>query len=176
MTNRSFAIAWMDRTRDGIVFVCRWLAVLALAGLLGVVSVNVGARLVFDLTSGGVNFMMPGAIELSAYLLLVTVFSSLPTALGTAMIRVDTFIHLLPVWAQRLLDRLWGILLAVVAIILIYLFAKITMTAMARNFTTQDLRVPLYLIYGFVTIQCVALSIVSICEFFSPTRAGTEVS
>lgn len=176
MTNENLAIVWMNRLRDGILLVCRCLAKCALTALLAVVSVNVCARLIFDLTSGSVNWMVPGAIELSAYLLLVTVFSSLPTALGTGMIRVDTFTHLLPDWAQRLLDRIWGILLAVVAVLLIYLFAQVTATAMARNYLTQDLRVPLYLIYGYVTIQCVALAIVSICEFFSPSRAEPEAS
>jgi len=176
MTVRDSASPVLERVRGIVVEISRWLAIVALAALFAVVASSVGARALFDLTSGSVNLLFAGAIEMAAYLLLITVFAALPASLGAGMIRVDTFVGFLPRWLQLLLERLWSILFAVLAVILVYLFWHQTAAAAARGLTTQDLRIPLSIIYAIATVQCIGLSLVAICEFIKPTPPSTETA
>ncbi|MGY6709245.1 MAG: TRAP transporter small permease [Rhizobiaceae bacterium] len=174
MTVRTSASGALEGVRGFVVTISRWLAIIALAALFAVVASSVGARALFNLTSGRINLLVAGAIEMSAYLLLITVFAALPASLGAGMIRVDTFVGLFPRWLQKLLERIWSLLFVILAVLLVYLFWQQTATAAARGYTTQDLRIPLYFIYAIATLQCVGLSIVAICEFIRPTPPSTE--
>ena len=91
---------------------CDTIALIALAVLFGVVAVNVLGRALFDATGHAVNLMIPGAIELSRYALMVLVFASLPRAAEVGMVRVDLLIEHLPPRLSGLLDRLWALVIA----------------------------------------------------------------
>jgi len=91
---------------------CDGIALTALALLFGVVAVNVVGRVLFDVTGQAVNLMIPGAIELSRYALMVLVLAALPRAAEAGMVRVDLVIGRLPPVLTGTLERLWGLAIA----------------------------------------------------------------
>ena len=64
-------------------------SLLALIFLLFVVAGNIVGRLVLDLSGGSINLMINGAIELSAYSLLILVFGAIVTAIPNGLVQVD---------------------------------------------------------------------------------------
>lgn len=120
--------------------------------MLAVVVLSVAGRLLFDLTGGGVNLIIPGAEEIARYALLLLVFTALPRAAVSGLISVDILTGLLPDGLRSLLERAWDLLLAVFAAIVGWLFVEQALVMFERGDTTQDLRVPLYLVYGAVAL------------------------
>lgn len=140
------------------------------------VAASVLTRLLFDLTDGGLNLVFPGSIELVSYAMLLMVFTSMPRALLNGPIKVELFVAKLPSRINRQLNRLWNLLLTVFFSIISILFANNAITMFHRGDVTQDLSVPLYLIYGAVTLCSIGIAIICVWLIFTPqTEQHTNV-
>lgn len=135
------------------------IAALALSVLLAVVSGGILTRLLFDLSGGRVNLLFEGAIELATYALLITVFAALPRATRGGLVNVDLFTTALPDAVNRWLDRLWLALFALFASVLAWRYGMQTLLSLRRGDATQDLQLPLYWFFGYVTIACIGLTV-----------------
>ena len=145
-------------------FACLWVAIGATVLLFGVVAFNVVGRAIFDATGGSLNPMIFGAIELSQYALMISVFAAVPAMLGTGMIRVDILSRNFPSSLQSILDRIWLFLMAGFAGVLTVAFWDFAHTAFERGDQTQDLRWPLWPFYGIATLECAALTLLSLAQ------------
>jgi TRAP-type C4-dicarboxylate transport system permease small subunit len=138
---------------------CDTIALIALAVLFGVVAVNVLGRALFDATGQAVNVMIPGAIELSRYSLMVLVFASLPRAAEVGMVRVDLLIEHLPPMLEGLFDRLWSLVIAAFGAAAGWLLIGEALVQAHRGDATQDLEMPLWLYTGFAGLMAAALAL-----------------
>jgi TRAP-type C4-dicarboxylate transport system permease small subunit len=138
---------------------CDAVALIALAVLFGVVAINVLGRAMFDATGQSLNLMIPGAIELSRYALMVLVFASLPRAAEAGMVRVDLLIDRLPPLLSRFLDSLWGLAIAAFGAATGWLLIGDTLLQARRGDATQDLEMPLWLFTGFAGLMAAALAL-----------------
>lgn len=125
------------------------IAAAALALLLGVVAVNVVGRALFDATGQAVNLMIPGAIELSRYALVILVFAALPRSAEAGMVRVDLLIERLPRPLRRPLERLWSLAIAAFGGAAGWLLADKALLEVRRGDVTQDLGIPMWWFTGF---------------------------
>jgi TRAP-type C4-dicarboxylate transport system permease small subunit len=150
--------------------VCDAIAATALAVLLAVVAVNIAARAVFDATGQAVNLMLPGAIELSRYALMVTVFAALPRAAEVGMVRVDLLIERLPAGARGALERLWALGTAAFGGAASWLLIEKARLEAARGDVTQDLEVPMWLLTGFAGIAAAVLCVTGLWLAFRGRR------
>lgn len=133
------------------------IAAAALALLLAVVAVNVAARALFDATGQAVNLMIPGAIELSRYALMILVFAALPRSAEAGMVRVDLLIERLPRLLRRPLERLWSLAIAAFGGAAAWLLTEKALLEARRGDVTQDLEIPMYLLTGFAGIAAALL-------------------
>jgi len=124
------------------------IALAALGLLLAVVAGNILGRGVFDLTGGALDGMIPGAIELARYALMILVFSALPRAATAGLVRVDLLIGRLPAALARPLERLWALLLAGFAGVCAWLLIAEAVLQAGRGDATQDLEMPLWFFTG----------------------------
>ncbi len=124
--------------------------------LLGIVAVNIIARQFHELSSGIINFMISGAIELSRYFLLILVFFALPKASSHEMVRVDILRNLFPSSLRSLMDKLWVMLMATFMATLCVLFIKKGIVTFQRGDATQDLLMPLFYFYGLISLASLA--------------------
>ena len=138
---------------------CDTIALTALAVLFGVVAVNVLGRAAFDATGQAVNVMIPGAIELSRYSLMVLVFASLPRAAEVGMVRVDLLIEHLPPMLEGLFDRLWSLVIAAFGAAAGWLLIGEALVQAHRGDATQDLEMPLWLYTGFAGLMAAELAL-----------------
>ncbi|HIO96887.1 MAG TPA: TRAP transporter small permease [Leucothrix sp.] len=127
--------------------------------LLVVVAFNIIARQVHDVSNGNINFMIQGAVELSKYALLIIVFSALPRAITQGMVRVDLLSERFPQAFRHFLNKLWLILIAGFTSILVWLFSQKALLTFSRGDATQDLQIPLFYIYSFISLACMATTI-----------------
>lgn len=159
-----FPMSLIHRSLLALRQACLWLAVLGTFLLFAIVAFNIVARTVFDATGGEVNLMISGAIELSQYALMISIFAAIPAMLGTGLIRVDILSKRFPIWLQGAVDRLWLALFAVFAAILAHAFWDFAATALERGDQTQDLRWPLWPFYGIAALECGALVVLAAAE------------
>ena len=148
---------------------CLWVAIAATFLMFAVVAFNILARGLFDATGGGVNMMISGAIELSQYALMISIFAAIPAMLGTGLIRVDILSKQFPIWLHRITERLWLLLIAGFAAVLFMAFFEFAQTAFDRGDQTQDLRWPLWPFYAVAAIECFALMILAVGEMLGLT-------
>jgi len=139
--------------------VCDAIALIALAALFGVVAVNVIGRALFDASGHAVNVMIPGAIEISRYALMVTVLASLPRAAEAGMVRVDLLIDHLPRGLGMLLDRLWALVIAAFGAAAAWLLIDDALLQMTRGDATQDLELPMWLLTSFAGLAMASLAL-----------------
>jgi TRAP-type C4-dicarboxylate transport system permease small subunit len=151
---------------------CDAIALIGLAVLFGVVAVNVLGRALFDATGQAVNLMIPGAIELSRYGLMVLVFASLPRAAEAGMVRVDLLIEHLPPGLAGLLDRLWALVIAAFGAAAGWLLIGEALVQIGRGDTTQDLAMPLWLFTGFAGLAALALALTGLWLALRPRGRG----
>lgn len=149
---------------QGIRFSCLWLAIVATFILFFVVAFNVVGRAVFDISGSTVNLMIFGAIELSQYALMISIFAAIPAMLGTGLIRVDILSNQFPDIVQDVLNRIWLLLLAAFGGILFLAFFDFAITALERGDQTQDLRWPLWPFYAVAALECAALTFLAAGE------------
>lgn len=155
---------------------CLLVAILATILLFAVVAINVIGRTIFDATGGSVNMMIFGAIELSQYALMVSIFAAIPAMLGTGLIRVDILSNAFPRWLQSILDRVWLLLIAAFAAVLCAAFFEFAHTAFERGDQTQDLRWPLWPFYGVASFECAALTLLAVAEALGLTSVNESES
>lgn len=127
---------------------CDAIAAAALAVLLAVVAVNIAARALFDVTGQAVNLMLPGAIELSRYALMILVFAALPRAAEAGMVRVDLLIERLSAALRDALERLWALGTAAFGGAAASLLIEKARLEAERGDVTQDLEIPMWLLTG----------------------------
>jgi TRAP-type C4-dicarboxylate transport system permease small subunit len=149
---------------------------LCLLYMVCVVGLNVLARIVFDATGTTVNLMIPGAIEQVSYLLGVVALAGLTASLSNGMIAVDFVIARLPGRGQALVARFWFLALVALALVLCWLFYEDMRATYRRGEESQDLRVPMYLIYGLFTLQSLALAVVALREMLTKHGEHGEMS
>lgn len=138
---------------------CDAVAAAALAVLLAVVAVNIVGRALFDATGQAVNLMIPGAIELSRYALMVLVFAALPRAAEAGMVRVDLLIERLPAPLRGALERLWALGTAAFGGAAAWLLIEKAALEARRGDVTQDLEVPMWLLTGFAGVGAAVLCV-----------------
>ncbi|NVJ90209.1 MAG: TRAP transporter small permease [Methylocystaceae bacterium] len=127
--------------------------------MLLIVVTSVLGRLVLDLSGGTINLVYPGQIELSKYALLIMVFASLPRAAVHGLVSVELLLGAMPQILRHFLERVWDLLLAAFTAAIGWLFLKRTLTMFERGDYTQDLGIPLYLIYAALTVCCIVISL-----------------
>lgn len=135
-----------------LLLACDAIAVAALALMFAVVATNVLARAAFDYSGQTVNFIVPGAIEISRYALMVTVLASLPRGAAAGMVRVDLLIERLPRLLGGMLERLWFLAIAAFGGVTGWLLIDEALLQRSRGDATQDLEMPLWLFTGFAGI------------------------
>jgi len=116
----------------------------ALAAMLAVVAGSILARLAFDLSGGAVNLLLPGAIELARYALMIMVFAALPRAVVAGLVRVDLIIERLPPRLADALSRLCLVLAAAVGGVIAWRLGAAALLQAGRGDATQDLALPLW--------------------------------
>ena len=134
----------------------------ALVVLLFVIVESVIGRLIFNISGGAINIIIPAAIELAKYSLLTLVFFSIPRATISGLVRVDIAVSFLSDTTNRWLARSWDSLLAAFAVIIGYHFAHDAWQMYWRGDSTQDLGIPLYLIYGMLVFCSASIAVSSI--------------
>ena len=153
---------------------CDVIALIGLAVLFGVVAVNVIGRALFDASGQAVNVMIPGAIELSRYALMVLVFASLPRAAEAGMVRVDLLVERLPPVLAGVFDRLWGLAIAAFGAAAGWLLIDDALLQAGRGDATQDLEVPLWLFTGFAGLMAVALALTGLWLALRRDHQGSD--
>ncbi|QPM92461.1 TRAP transporter small permease [Pseudooceanicola algae] len=141
-----------------------------------VVGLNVLARIIFDATGTALNLMIPGAIEQVSYLLGVVALAGLTASLSRGMIAVDFLVTRLPSKGQALVARFWFLVLTALALVLCWLFYEDMLATYARGEESQDLRVPMFLIYGLFALQSLALVVVALREMLTSQGEHGEIS
>jgi len=141
---------------------CDGIALTALALLFGVVAVNVAGRALYDATGQAANLMVPGAIELSRYALMVLVFAALPRAAEAGMVRVDLLIERLPRRLAGALERLWGLVIAAFGGAAGWLLIRKALLEIHRGDVTQDLGLPLWPLTGFAGLALAVLGLTGV--------------
>ncbi len=157
------------------VNLCERIAFAAVLFLFAVVAANVVARAIFDATNASVNLMIPGAIELASYTLLIAVFAAFPVSLKHGMVRVDVLVGHLPRVVRRELNRLWSLLTLGLAVALALLFWHEMQAVRAQGDITQDLRLPLWPVYGVLTIECAVLALAALAEILVPSNIDGDI-
>ncbi|GHH03711.1 TRAP transporter small permease [Pseudodonghicola xiamenensis] len=168
-------VSALRRLAEGIEAACIALAGIGLAYMVFVVGFNVLARLIFDLTDTAINLMLPGAIEQVSYLLGMIALAALTASMRGGMIAVDILVGRLPQPLQLAIARLWFAAIVLLAAILCRLFYHETLASLARQEETQDLRLPMYLIYGLYTLECAALAVVALRETLTSRSQKAEL-
>jgi len=135
--------------------------------LLLIVAFNIAARAIFDLSSGSINLMIPGAIELSRYALLLIIFAALPRASTQGMVSVDLLSNRFSASIQKNLTHFWLLLMAAFMAILVWLFTHKALLTFSRGDASQDLEMPLFYFYALISIACVATTLSCLAKVFS---------
>jgi len=138
---------------------CDAVALTAVAVLFGVVAVNVIGRALFDVSGQLINIMIPGAIEISRYALMVAVMASLPRAAEAGMVRVDLLVERLPPRLVGLLDRLWFLAISAFGAAAGWLLLTEARLQVTRGDATQDLEIPMWLFTGFAGLALAVLAL-----------------
>ena len=165
-------VPMMNALMKPLLRLCDAMALIALAVLFGVVAINILGRALFDATGQAVNVMIPGAIELSRYSLMVLVFASLPRAAEVGMVRVDLLIEHLPPMLAGFFDRLWALVIAAFGAAAGWLLIDEALLQVGRGDATQDLEMPLWLFTGFAGLMAVALAVTGLWMALRPRRRG----
>ncbi|WP_460273575.1 TRAP transporter small permease [Celeribacter sp. ULVN23_4] len=169
-------ISGLKRIAGWMEAACLGLAALCLLYMVCVVGFNVLARMVFDATGAAINLMIPGAIEQVSYLLGMIALAALATSLKGGMIAVDMLVGRLPPLLKALVARLWFVGILAFALVLVWLFWHEALATYARGEETQDLRIPMFLIYGLYTLECFALAVIALREALTSDGHHPEVS
>lgn len=157
-------VATLTRVSRVMEMACLFIGALCLLYMVGVVGINVLARIVFDLSDTAINWMIPGAIEQVSYLLGIVALAGLSASMAHGMIAVDFIVDRLPQFWKVLFIRFWFLGVVAFALVLFSLLYKDMIATYARGEASQDLRIPMYLIYGTYAVECLALAFIALRE------------
>ncbi|TYC64287.1 TRAP transporter small permease [Rhodobacterales bacterium] len=164
----------MSRVVSVTTRACEVVASTAILGLFGVVAINILMRALFDASGAEINLMIPGAVELAKYALLIAVFAALPAALENGLIRVDVLTGLMSRRSQALIDRFWFLALFLFVAALVWLFAAQGVETWERGEVTQDWGIPLWIFYMVIAVECAAFAVVSLAVTLNPALIKSE--
>lgn len=137
-------------------------AALMVAAMMLVVLLDVLSRALFDLTSGKLDLTFIGGIELVRYSLLFAILYALPWNLDRSQIFVDLFTGNLSDRIVSLLKSLSYLGYFLLALAMTYRFwGSIGMSQMTGE-TTQDLEIPMPVIYAGIVFGTSMLGIRSL--------------
>ncbi len=142
--------------------ICTGIAAIGLVVMLAIVAGSILARVVFDLSSGQLNWMFSGGIEAARYALLVVLFAAFPHSLIEGLVKVDLFTERWPQQINRWLDGVWLLAMAVVALLMSFNFWRQAALTYVRGDATQDMAWPLYPFYGFIAVVSTVLGVVAV--------------
>lgn len=156
----------MNYLNKSVIRLFDLVAGLALSFMMAVVSAQVITRTLSNITNGAIDLMFSGAIELASYSLLIAVFASFPRAMSSGLVNVDLFTAKFPLWVNDLLDRIWALLTALVALGMSYKAFVRMGKALDRNLLTQDLDMPMAVFFGYVSIATLAFFLTGLVVAF----------
>lgn len=159
-----------NKLLKSIIKVFDSLSLAATLTLLLIVAFNILARLIYNLTDGSISLMIPGSIELAKYTLLLIIFTALPHASISSIVRVDLISKHLPKTLAIFLDKTWLILMSLFCIILTWLFSQKAFLTYNRGDATQDLLMPLFYFYITITITCFATTLSCLIQVYLITK------
>ncbi|MBE0462889.1 TRAP transporter small permease [Halomonas colorata] len=147
------------RASHWLALICRFVAGVALIGLLMVTIADVSTRYLSQLTEGAISLRVYGSVELVSYLMLFALLAAMAANVEKSQVVVEAFSHRLP---QVIKNRLQGFFLFGFVVLGLILFVGLldSATAAARyGETTQDLRLPMGPIYQLAAILSLLLGL-----------------
>lgn len=142
-----------------LALVCRFIAGIALIGLLTVTIADVGTRYLSRLTEGMIALRVSGSVELVSYLMLFALLAAMAASVEKSQVVVEALSHRLP---QAIKNRLQGLyffgFMALGLVLCVGLLDSATHAARYGT-TTQDLRLPMAPIYQFAALLSLLLGL-----------------
>jgi TRAP-type C4-dicarboxylate transport system permease small subunit len=145
-----------------LIRACDVVAGVAMTFMMMVVAGRILTRILYAISNGQLDWMFPGAIELASYALVVVVFASFPRAVESGLVNVDIFTEKFSKTVNQGLDRFWSLVTALIALGIAYQNWGQMLSAFNRGHRTQDLDLPMYLVYGYIVAATVALALVAV--------------
>ncbi|MGP8290951.1 TRAP transporter small permease subunit [Vreelandella zhanjiangensis] len=147
------------RASHWLALICRFVAGVALIGLLIVTIADVSTRYLSKLTEGAISLRVYGSVELVSYLMLFALLAAMAANVEKSQVVVEAFSHRLP---QAIKNRLQGVFLLGFVVLGLVLFVGLLDSAAAatrHGSTTQDLRLPMSPIYHLAAILSLLLGL-----------------
>ncbi|WP_404376278.1 TRAP transporter small permease [Vreelandella aquamarina] len=165
------------RASHWLALICRFVAGVALLGLLAVTIADVSTRYLSRVTEGAIALRVAGSVELVSYLMLFALLAAMAANVEKSQVVVEAFSHRLP---QGIKNRLQGFfLLGFMALGLILFVGLLDSAAAATQYgeVTQDLRLPMGPIYQLAALLSLLLGLRSLIHallgIFYATEEGT---
>ena len=137
----------------------RFIAGLALIGLLGVTVVDVALRYLYRLSDGAFSLSVVGSVELVSYLMLFALLAAMAANVEKSQVVVEAFSHGL---RDSLKARIAGVYLlgfVVLGLVLAVGLWDAAVSGASYGETPQDLRLPMAPIYTIASGLCVLLGV-----------------
>lgn len=150
-------------------------AALMVAAMMLIVLVDVISRALFELTSGGLDITFIGGIELVRFALLFAILYALPWNLDRSQIFVDLFTGNLSDRAISILTGLSYLGYFFLAMAMTYRFFDSLGMARMTGETTQDLGIPMPIIYAGIIFGTCMLGVRSLQIAGRNFREAVEV-
>ncbi|MCC5902183.1 MAG: TRAP transporter small permease subunit [Halomonas sp.] len=147
------------RASHWLALICRWVAGIALVGLLAVTMADVSTRYLSRVTEGAIAFRVSGSVELVSYLMLFALLAAMAANVEKSQVVVEAFSHGLP---QTIKNRLQGVYFLGFMVLGLILFIGLLDSAAAaarHGTTTQDLRLPMGPIYQLAAVLSLLLGL-----------------
>lgn len=140
-------LAKVEQANQGLAFLCRVVAGLALIALLFVTLVDVSSRYVTRLTEGVIALRISGSVELVSYLMLCSLLASMAANVERSQVVVEAFSHRLTANAKIRLSGFYLLGFALLGGVLCKGLIDAAIAAEQHGEVTQDLRLPMAPIY-----------------------------
>lgn len=147
------------RASHWLALICRFVAGIALVGLLAVTMADVSTRYLSRVTEGAIAFRVSGSVELVSYLMLFALLAAMAANVEKSQVVVEAFSHGLP---QTIKNRLQGVYFLGFMVLGFILFIGLLDSAAAaarHGTTTQDLRLPMAPIYQLAAVLSLLLGL-----------------
>ncbi|MCB9957487.1 MAG: TRAP transporter small permease [Rhodospirillaceae bacterium] len=148
-----------------------------LVAMVATVLLDVLSRSVFGATNGEVDLTFPGGVEIVSYSLLFAVLLSLPYSVNRGQVIVDIFTEVFPERVKRAMAASYNLGFTALGFGMAVAFFHSVGSALDSGETTQDLHIPLYLIYAAVSaitavlgLRALLVSIEQVLDTFDRPR------
>ena len=145
-----------------------------LVAMVVTVLLDVLSRTVFGVTDGDIDITFPGGVEIVSYSLLFSVLLALPYSVNRGQVIVDIFTEVFPEGVKRAMAAAYNLGFTALGLGMAVAFFHSVGTTLDSGETTQDLHIPLYLIYAAVSAITAMLGLrallVSIEQFLDSRR------